>query len=78
MTPEPAKAIENRGRRILPRQSVTVLREPVRVGNMKLNNEGIDVELVRDGNTIKEIHVRCPCGQTIVLTCEYASVAGSE
>jgi hypothetical protein len=30
------------------------------------------VSLLREGGEIREIHIRCGCGQEIILDCEYA------
>ena len=35
--------------------------------------EGIQVEVIRDGETIKSIKIRCQCGRCAELNCEYAS-----
>ena len=78
MTTNTSELQGNSGRRILPKQSVTVLSEPILIGNTKSHAEGVDVNLVRDGNKIREIHVQCPCGQTLVLECEYATDAETE
>lgn len=44
------------------------------------NGEGTPiVSLKRDGNLIREIQIRCPCGNMIVLDCEYGQpVNGSK
>ncbi|SFI36864.1 hypothetical protein [Planctomicrobium piriforme] len=31
------------------------------------------VTLRREGDVIREIHVRCACGETIILDCDYAA-----
>ncbi len=34
------------------------------------------ITLRREGDVIKEIQIRCACGELIVLDCEYAASAG--
>ena len=61
------------GQRILPRQSVAMRNVPVRVGHSPTHAETVEIELLRDGDVVREIHVKCPCGQTLVLECNYAT-----
>ena len=32
---------------------------------------GASIDTIRDGQTIKQINVRCSCGQTIQIACDY-------
>lgn len=78
MTTNTSQSARPNGRRILPRQAVTVLDDPVYIGARNPTSEDVGVELIRDGQLVREIHVRCPCGQTIVLECNYANEAAAE
>ncbi len=48
-----------------------MLTQPVRVGEGGSATDVVSVELIREGTVTREIQVRCPCGQKIVLECEY-------
>ncbi len=64
-------AMALKGRRVLSRDSVTVSPQPVCVGDGGSTSDAFGVELMREGAVTREIHVRCSCGQTVILECEY-------
>lgn len=73
MTIDLPEMFRHGGRRILPRRSVTMKTEPVRVGHSLGNADVVEMELVHEGELLREIHFKCPCGQAIVLECDYAN-----
>lgn len=60
-------------RSILAGDNVKIENTPVVVGK---NNSiaAPQVALVREGNHVTAIEIRCGCGEVIVLDCDYASV----
>lgn len=55
---------------ILSGSRVRLAPHPIRVAN-KHPDGTPEVTLRREGHLIKEIHIRCACGELIVLDCEY-------
>lgn len=49
--------------------------QPLRLADR--NNHGApNVSLQREGGVIKKIHIRCGCGQEVILDCEYGHDEG--
>lgn len=55
---------------IISGHQVRVAAQPIVVTERSLDGAP-QVQLKRDGNRIKEIHIRCGCGELIILDCEY-------
>ncbi|WP_437227784.1 hypothetical protein SH661x_000552 [Planctomicrobium sp. SH661] len=55
---------------ILSSNHVRLATHPIFVAEKHADGTPI-VTLRREGNTIREIQIRCPCGELIVLDCQY-------
>lgn len=69
-------AISGEGGPIICGTQVRVSAHPIIVADKHSDGTPI-VTLKREGNVIREIQIRCACGETIVLDCEYAAGAGT-
>jgi len=65
-----------RASRILHRDTVQVLAAPIQVGGSVPDEDALPVELIREGDVIRQIRVVCPCGETMILDCQYPGEAG--
>lgn len=55
---------------ILSGHQVRVAAQPLMITDKPVDGSPT-VQVRRDGGRITEIHVRCPCGELIVMDCEY-------
>lgn len=69
-------AISGEGGPVISGTYVRVSAHPIVVADKHADGTPI-VTLKREGNLIREIQIRCACGETIVLDCEYAAAAGT-
>jgi len=55
---------------ILSGNNVRLAQHPIVVSEKRADGTPT-VTLRREGNLIKEVHIRCGCGELIVLDCQY-------
>ena len=59
---------EQRSHSVLRREAVRVQVAPVSIGRAGHNCE-VEISVQREGDVIREIEVRCRCGERIILEC---------
>jgi hypothetical protein len=61
------------GSLVVPAARVRVTGEAVRIGPPpKAGEPEPKVEVVREGDAIRAIHITCTCGEKIAIRCDYA------
>jgi len=56
---------------ILSRQQIRVATQPFLVAEKAATEKKPAVTVTRDSDRIREIHIHCACGESIVLECDY-------
>jgi len=59
------------GQGLVPGNRVRVAPEPARVSPPGHQSHEPQVVLIRDGDTVRAIEVRCTCGKTIRMNCTF-------
>lgn len=66
-----------RNNAVLPKHRVAVSDGVRQVGLPPGNEQGMHVELIRDEGVVRFVEIRCACGETVRLECEYTEAVSA-